>query len=52
MHGFGFGSEHHVSFGGQIVLLQLPHQESDHAGGCGVACISDSVQPAVPRLLL
>lgn len=29
-------SEHHVSSGCQVVLLQLSHQKHDHAGDLGV----------------
>ncbi len=32
MNWLGSGCEHHVSLGCQVVLLQLLHQESDHAG--------------------
>lgn len=55
MYRFGSGSKHHVSLGCQIVLLQLLHQEFDHAGGLGVTSTADSnvtVQPAVLRLVL
>lgn len=55
MYGLGSGSKHHVSLSCQIMLLQLLHQESDHAGSLGVTSTADSdvtVQSAVLRLVL
>lgn len=55
MYGFSSGSEHHVSLGCEVVLLQLLHQVSDHTGALGFTCTADSnvtVQPAVPGLVL
>lgn len=54
MYRLGSGSKHNVSLGCQIVLLQLLHQESDHAGALGVTSTADSnvtLQPPVFRLV-